>query len=156
MGRKSPFLAFLLPITPCAQLGRDSERRSGTSQAGTLGLYQPMLNSNFVTLTLTRPTVHTKLHFLIKLINFPYMTPSPLRRRESWIPWFVWNLSDHIHCINFKYICTTTELTTPNKKETGVFVAAKTQAHNFTRSWVSPGYRKCTALPSNEDKLASP
>ena len=70
-GRKSPFLTFLLPITPCEQLGRDSERRLGTSQAGILGLYQPMLNSNFANLTLTRPKIHTKLHFLIKLINFP-------------------------------------------------------------------------------------
>ena len=145
-GRKSLFLASLLPITPCAPLGRERVRDQWgrTSQAGTRGLYQPMLNSNFVTLTLIRSTAHTKLHFLIKLINFPWMTPSPLRRRESWIPWFVWNLSDHIHCVNFKYICTTTELTIPNK------------THNFIRSWVSPGYRKCTPLPSNGDNLVSP
>ena len=172
-GSKSLFLASLLPITPCAPLARESERPLGTDESGrdpwlipahveqqfcypNLGSDpQPIQNS-----TTSSPGRFSlalgagqgkapwgrgwKLHFLIKLINFPWMTPSPLRRRESWIPWFVWNLSDHIHCVNFKYICTTTELTIPNK------------THNFIRSWVSPGYRKCTPLPSNGDKLVSP
>ena len=57
MGREkggSLSLASFLPITPCAPLGRDSERPMWTSQAVTSGLYQPMLNSNFANLTLTR------------------------------------------------------------------------------------------------------
>ena len=129
-GKKSLSLAFVVPITPCVPLGRDSERRMGTNQAGTLGLYQPMLNRNFANLTLTRQKNPYETALSKKTDQFPVNDTLSIKQEGKRNPLICFQLV-WSHCVNLKYICTTLELSTPNKKETAVIVAAKTQAHNF-------------------------